>query len=295
MSSDLVERAPTSDVELGSFQEEGPATDTNDKITKNGLLPASNFPWNLADFFRPSPICHFSIFLVFAARILIFETKIPEDLSVCGFNMINPYPFNLMFAMFCFSGAELTVRMIYMLTENAEMSLTWPLAKLVQLVFPMTPKRVADSIKTGAKTALRVVSIITALSMCSFVSIPRCLFHPHQHFVECFMLGGCFLMVTVAVLYSNITRMMLVPYVFFCSFCVYNYNVGGPYFFFGELGFISTYISFCTVTLHPRLVKPQDFSVVWWVVSCLPVAWLLTQSTNFAISLCKHPRSGILL
>ena len=28
-----------------------------------------------------------------------------------------------------------------------------------------------------------------------------------------------------------------------------------------QLGFISTYISFCTVALHPRLVRPEDFSV----------------------------------
>ena len=30
-------------------------------------------------------------------------------------------------------------------------------------------------------------------------------------------------------------RIMLLPFVFFCSYCVYYYHVGGPYFFFGEV------------------------------------------------------------
>merc|ERR1712195_215762 len=223
------------DLELGSdttLLVDSKTDDDNAKLgPKNGLITVPHFPWNLGLFFRPAPLCHLSIFVVFVVRILKFETRIPEDLSVCGFNMINPYMFNF----------------------------------------------------------------LVALSMCSFVAIPRCLFNPHQHMVECFMMGGCVEMALVAVLYSNITRMMLVPYVFFCSFCVYNYNVGGPYFFFGELGFISTYISFCTVALHPRLVRPEDFSAVWWAISCALPAWLLTEATRFSIYLYKHPRSGILL
>lgn len=275
---------------------ESKTDDDNAKLgPKNGLITVPHFPWNLGLFFRPSPLCHLSIFVVFVVRILKFEQRIPEDLSVCGFNMINPYIFNFMFAMLCFSGGELSVRMIYMLTENTEMTPTWLLAKLLQLVAPVVPKAVADAVKMGLKTLLRTVSVLVALSMCSFVAIPRCLFNPHQHMVECFMMGGCVEMALVAVLYSNITRMMLFPYVFFCSFCVYNYNVGGPYFFFGELGFISTYISFCTVALHPRLVRPEDFSAVWWAISCALPAWLLTEATRFSIYLCKHPRSGILL
>merc|ERR1712010_389435 len=108
------------------------------------------------------------------------------------------------------------------------------------------------------------------------------------------MLGGSTLMLMVALLYSDITRIMLLPFVFFCSYCVYYYHVGGPYFFFGELGFISTYISFCTVSLHSRLVKPQNFSPVWWATSCGLPAWLLTESGRFAIGLCHEPHKILL-
>lgn len=73
--------------------------------------------------------------------------------------MINPYIFNFMFAMLCFSGGELSVRMIYMLTENTEMTPTWLLAKLLQLVAPVVPKAVADAVKMGLKTLLRTVTI----------------------------------------------------------------------------------------------------------------------------------------
>eukprot|EP00656_Telonema_subtile_P009629 TRINITY_DN1453_c0_g1_i2.p1 TRINITY_DN1453_c0_g1~~TRINITY_DN1453_c0_g1_i2.p1 ORF type:complete len:103 (+),score=15.68 TRINITY_DN1453_c0_g1_i2:142-450(+) len=99
----------------------------------------------------------------------------------------------------------------------------------------------------------------------------------------------------VAVLYSDITRIMLVPFVFFCSFCVAYYHQGGPGFFFGELGFITTYVSFCTVALHPRLVPQEGFSVFWWIVSCAPPAYLLTTVAEHSISVCHSPQGKILL
>ena len=73
--------------------------------------------------------------------------------------MINPYYVNFCFAWLCFSGGELTVRMIYTLTEDSELNPALPLAIVLRQLSPYTPKPVKTLLHTGVKTAMRAVTL----------------------------------------------------------------------------------------------------------------------------------------
>jgi len=276
------------DLELGDQ-----SLESEDAKLKYALLHVGN-PFR--EFFRYSPLCHLGLWAVFAGYALFFQKGQLEDLSVCGHFMVNPQRINFIFAWLCFSGGELSVRMIWLLTE-ASISPTTPLRLLLAAISRLLPatRVLASPLRRLVQTSMRALSIVVGLSMIGFVVLPRCLFPPHQHMVEAFMLGGCLLMTAVSVLYSEITRIMLPFFVFFCSVCVYHYHVGGAGFFYGELGFITTYVSFCTVALHPRLVSPDEFSPIWWALACAAPAWLLTTVGHLSIRLCHNPHDILML
>eukprot|EP00658_Telonema_sp_P-2_P036836 TRINITY_DN2656_c0_g1_i1.p1 TRINITY_DN2656_c0_g1~~TRINITY_DN2656_c0_g1_i1.p1 ORF type:complete len:177 (+),score=39.26 TRINITY_DN2656_c0_g1_i1:223-753(+) len=167
----------TQDIELGVL-----LPDDNHKLEKRGLLTSSSL---LQDMVRWSPLGHLAVWASFLFYIFGLETRQAEDLSVCGYDMIAPFWAQFAFAWLCFSGGELTVRMIYTLTESVDISPAWPL--------PAPGARPSKIIKA----ALRVLSVVIAMSMCGFVAIPRCLFPPHQFMVESFMVGSCVLMSAV--------------------------------------------------------------------------------------------------
>ena len=215
------------------------------------------------------PMCHNTLFALFFLNL----RGDPADKSVCGYNQTNPFWVNVFFGMLCWSGAELTFRMMWGLARRG------------------TPRELPIfddwDYRPYLEPFLRLLGCGVAMCLCGFVVIPRCIFEAHQTFVLFFMYGGAVIMLLVALLYPDIDRYAMVGYWTSCYVCYLYYWEGGYEFFYGEAGFIFFYTQFMTVALQVRL--DRSFKVLQWLMVTAPMGWFMIVVQREVLIICKNP------
>jgi len=241
------------------------ARDDDDRHRR--LLPV---PDGILGFFktstRPLPLGHFTLYVLF----FLFLQGDPSDKSVCGYNMTNPLWVNWFFGCLVFSGAELSFRLPGILVDKINPR---------PIVHRFVPAIII-------KAVVKLLAALCGMSMIGFVALPRCLFNGHQIFVLYYMYGGAALILTLNLLYAELSKVSAVGYFLSCAVCKAYYYEGGWEFFMGEAGFIFSYTHFMTATLHPRLVSNFSFPV--WAAVTIPLGYLLVWVESEVVNMCLH-------
>jgi len=214
-------------------------------------------------------MCHNILFACFFLNL----TGQPADKSVCGYNQTNPFWVNVFFGMLCWSGAELTYRM------------------MVGLAIKGTPRELSYlegwDYKPYLEPVMRALGCGCAMSLVGFVVIPRCIFEAHQTFVLFFMYGGAGMMLLVALIYPDIDRYAMLGYWASCGVCYAYYWEGGWEFFMGEAGFIFFYTQFMTVALQVRI--DRSFKTPQWLCVTAFMGYFMIVVQKEVLIICKNP------